>query len=78
LPRKAKKRFDPKIFLATVNHGRRVPTYPRDAVVFQQAGPAEAVFYVLRGRVKIVVTSHLGRSGRLRCLPPASSSARVA
>ena len=55
MARKTKKTFDPKTFLATVNHGRTASTYPRDAVVFQQASPADAVFYIRKGRIKIEV-----------------------
>jgi CRP-like cAMP-binding protein len=61
MARKAKKTFDPKIFLATVNHGRTASTYARDAIVFQQAGPADAVFYIRKGRIKIVVASQQGK-----------------
>jgi CRP/FNR family transcriptional regulator, cyclic AMP receptor protein len=61
MARKAKTTFDPKIFLATVNHGRTVSTYPREAVVFEQASPADAVFYIRKGRIKIVVASQQGK-----------------
>ena len=61
MARKTKKTFDPKIFLATVNHGRTASTYPREAVVYQQASPADAVFYIRKGRVKIVVASQQGK-----------------
>jgi len=59
--RKVKTAFDPKVFLATVNHGRTVSNYPRDAVVFQQTSPADAVFYIRKGRIKIAITSHQGK-----------------
>jgi CRP/FNR family cyclic AMP-dependent transcriptional regulator len=61
MARKAKTTFDPKIFLATVNHGRTVSTYARDAVVYRQASPADAVFYIRKGRIKIVVASQQGK-----------------
>ena len=61
MARKAKTAFDPKVFLATVNHGRTVSTYRRDAVVFRQASPADAVFYIRKGRIKIVVASRHGK-----------------
>ena len=61
MARKAKATFDPKKFLATVNHGRMLSTYARDAVIFPQAGPADAVFYVQKGRIKIVVESEQGK-----------------
>src|ERR1700750_2931617 len=61
MARKYKTAFDPKVFLATVNHGRTVSTYRRAAVVFQQASPADAVFYIRKGRIKIVVASQQGK-----------------
>jgi CRP-like cAMP-binding protein len=61
MARKTKKTFDPKTFLATVNHGRTVSSYARDAVIFQQASPADAVFYIRKGRIKIVVASQQGK-----------------
>src|SRR6266481_1275793 len=61
MARKAKTTFDPKLFLATVNHGRTVSTYARHAVVFRQASPADAVFYIRKGRVKIAVASQQGK-----------------
>ena len=70
MARKAKKTFDPKIFLATVNHGRTVSTFPRDAVVFQQASPADAVFYIRKGRIKLVVASQQGKEAVVAVLGP--------
>ena len=61
MARKAKTTFDPKAFLATVNHGRTITQYAKDAVVFPQAGPADAVFYIQKGRIKIVVQSEQGK-----------------
>ena len=61
MARKTKKTFDPKMFLGTVNHGRTVSSYRRDAIVFRQAGPADGVFYIRKGRVKIVVASQQGK-----------------
>jgi CRP-like cAMP-binding protein len=53
--------FDPKVFLATVNHGRTISRYAKNAVVFAQGGPADAVFYVQKGRIKLVVESEQGK-----------------
>jgi CRP/FNR family cyclic AMP-dependent transcriptional regulator len=64
------KTFDPKTFLATVNRGRTASTYPRDAVVFQQASPADAVFYIRKGRIKIVVASQQGKEAVVAVLGP--------
>jgi CRP/FNR family cyclic AMP-dependent transcriptional regulator len=70
MARKTKKTFDPKIFLATVNHGRTASTYRRDAIVFRQASPADAVFYIRKGRVKIVVASQQGKEAVVAVLGP--------
>jgi CRP-like cAMP-binding protein len=70
MPRKAVTTFDPKIFLATVNHGRAISTYANDDVIFQQASPADAVFYILSGKVKIVIASNQGREAVVAILGP--------
>src|SRR5476651_1015153 len=61
MARKVAPTFDPKVFLATVNHGRTVNTYRKDAVIFLQASPADAVFYVQKGKIKITVASERGK-----------------
>jgi CRP-like cAMP-binding protein len=53
--------FDPTVFLATVNGGRAKFTYRKDRVIFSQGGAADAVFYIHRGKVKIVVASEQGK-----------------
>ena len=70
MARKTKKTFDPKTFLATVNHGRTASTYARDAIVYQQANPADAVFYIRKGRIKIVVASQQGKEAVVAVLGP--------
>jgi CRP/FNR family transcriptional regulator, cyclic AMP receptor protein len=53
--------FDSKVFLATVNRGRNISNYRKDEVIFSQAELADTVFYIQRGKVKIVVTSEEGK-----------------
>jgi CRP/FNR family cyclic AMP-dependent transcriptional regulator len=59
LARKANQRrsFDPKRFLATVDGGRALTNYRKDDVIFSQGDSADAVFYIRKGKVKLVVTS---------------------
>jgi len=60
----AKKRrasFDPKSFLAKVGEGRSIDKYPKDQVVFAQGDPANAVFYMQKGKVKVTVVSEQGK-----------------
>ena len=53
--------FDPDVFLATVNHGRTMAEYRTGRVIFSQGDAANSVFYVVRGKIKIAVTSGQGR-----------------
>ena len=53
--------FDPERFLATVDGGRSISDCAPGEVVFSQGDPADAVFYVSSGNVKIHVTSEQGK-----------------
>jgi CRP/FNR family transcriptional regulator, cyclic AMP receptor protein len=62
LARKTKKSsFDAKLFLATVDGGRTLTNYHKNATIFAQSDPADAVFYVQKGKIKLAVTSQQGR-----------------
>jgi CRP-like cAMP-binding protein len=65
-----KSTFDPKAFLATVSRGRTVSDYRKDDVVFLQSSPAEAVFYIQKGKIKIVVASKQGKEAVIAILGP--------
>src|SRR5215211_4034558 len=53
--------FDPKSFLAKIGEGRSIGKYRKDQIVFSQGDPADAVFYVQRGKVKVTVVSEQGK-----------------
>ena len=53
--------FDPKAFLAKVGEGRSINTYHKGQIVFSQGDPADAVFYVQSGKVKVTVVSEQGK-----------------
>src|ERR1700724_1699815 len=53
--------FDPKSFLAMVGEGRSIGEYRRDQIVFSQGDPADAVFYIQSGQVKVTVVSEQGK-----------------
>jgi CRP/FNR family transcriptional regulator, cyclic AMP receptor protein len=61
MARKEKPTFDPGMFLATVNGGRTIAKYKKGEAVFSQGTPADAVFYIRKGRVKITVVSEQGK-----------------
>jgi CRP-like cAMP-binding protein len=49
--------FNPKSFLAKVGDGRSISRYRKDQIAFSQGDPADAVFYIQKGKVKITVVS---------------------
>jgi CRP/FNR family cyclic AMP-dependent transcriptional regulator len=56
-----KRPFDSKSFLAKVGEGRTICKYRKDDVVFSQGDPADAVFYIQKGKVKVTVVSEQGK-----------------
>jgi CRP/FNR family cyclic AMP-dependent transcriptional regulator len=65
---KSKPLFDPKIFLAKVGEGRTIAEYSKDEVVFSQGDPANAVFYIQKGKVKLTVVSNNGKEAVIAIL----------
>src|SRR5258705_4101251 len=53
--------FDPKEFLAKVGEGKTIVEFGKDQVVFAQGDAANTVFYIQKGRVKVVVISDQGK-----------------
>jgi CRP-like cAMP-binding protein len=53
--------FDPKTFLVNVGNGRSIRRYSKDDIVFSQGEPADAVFYIQKGKVKVSVVSEQGK-----------------
>jgi CRP/FNR family transcriptional regulator, cyclic AMP receptor protein len=60
--RATKKRpFDVSVFLNTVDGGRSVSSYEKNRTIFSQGDPADAVFYIQQGKVKVCVVSVHGK-----------------
>lgn len=57
----AKDDFDPKAFLARVGTGKTITEYKRNQNIFGQGEPADMVFYIQKGKVKITVLSEQGK-----------------
>jgi len=53
--------FDPKSFLAKVGEGRSIDRFAKNQIVFSQGDPAEAVFYIQKGKAKVTVISTQGK-----------------
>jgi CRP/FNR family cyclic AMP-dependent transcriptional regulator len=53
--------FDLREFLDTAGIRRRIVKHPRSSVIYAQGTPADAVYYVQQGSVKISVLSRTGK-----------------
>jgi CRP/FNR family transcriptional regulator, cyclic AMP receptor protein len=62
--------FDPKSFLAKVGEGRSIGKYGKDQIVFSQGEPADAVFYIQKGKTKLTVVSEQGKEAVVAILGP--------
>jgi CRP/FNR family transcriptional regulator, cyclic AMP receptor protein len=49
------------VFLSTVDGGRTVSSYRKNQKVFAQGDPADSVFYIQEGKVKVCVISEQGK-----------------
>jgi CRP/FNR family transcriptional regulator, cyclic AMP receptor protein len=67
---KRKSPFDPEVFLDTEDGGRTIFKYKKDHTLFVQGGPADSVFYIRNGKVKITVVSEQGKEAVVAILGP--------
>jgi CRP/FNR family cyclic AMP-dependent transcriptional regulator len=61
MKRTAKAAFDPKVFLAKVGKGRTLGDYKKNQRIFLQGDPADAIFYIQAGKIKLTVLSKQGK-----------------
>ena len=71
-------RFDPQSFLAKVGEGRTIGSYAAGQNVFNQGDPADAVFHLQEGEVKLTVVSEQGKEAVVALFTEPVSSARDA
>jgi CRP/FNR family transcriptional regulator, cyclic AMP receptor protein len=60
--------FDPDTFLATIGEGRTIVPFQKKQTIFAQGSPADAVFYIQQGKVKLTVVSNNGKEATLGIL----------
>jgi CRP/FNR family transcriptional regulator, cyclic AMP receptor protein len=60
---KAKKKstFNLQTYLSTIDGGRTISTYQPKQKIYSQGDPANAVFYIQEGTVKVCVTNEFGK-----------------
>jgi CRP-like cAMP-binding protein len=63
-------KFNPSTFLAAAGPGRTIDEYAKQQVVFSQGDPADAVFFIRKGKVKVAVVSEQGKEAVIALLGP--------
>jgi CRP-like cAMP-binding protein len=62
--------FDPAVFLANAGLGRRIVQFKPRTALFHQSSPADCVFYLQSGRVKLTVVSQRGKEATITLITP--------
>jgi CRP-like cAMP-binding protein len=65
---KLKRLFDPKLFLAKVGKGRTKADHQKHQSIFSQGDPADGIFYIQKGKVKLTVVSSEGKEAVIALL----------
>ncbi|HTB17867.1 MAG TPA: Crp/Fnr family transcriptional regulator [Bryobacteraceae bacterium] len=59
--KKKNQEFDPKAFLAGAGKGRALADHGKNHKIFLQGDPADAIFYIQKGKIKLTVVSQQGK-----------------
>ncbi|MBR0816069.1 MULTISPECIES: Crp/Fnr family transcriptional regulator [Bradyrhizobium] len=70
MPKAPKSAFDPKLFLAKVGEGKTILKFDKNQVVFSQGDAADNVFYIQKGRIKVLVVSEQGKEAVVGIMEP--------
>jgi CRP-like cAMP-binding protein len=70
MPNPATGSFDPKDFLAKVGEGKAILKFDSNQTVFAQGDVADTVFFIQKGRIKVVVVSEQGKEAVVAILEP--------
>jgi CRP/FNR family cyclic AMP-dependent transcriptional regulator len=62
------RKFNPKIFLASIGEGRKILAFEKGETIFAQGGVTDAVFYVQKGKIKLTVVSQVGKEATVGVL----------
>ena len=70
MPKAPKSTFDPKGFLARVGDGKAILKFDKNQVVFSQGDAADSVFYIQKGKIKVLVVSEQGKEAVVGIMEP--------
>src|SRR5271167_1005793 len=62
--------FDAKAFLARAGLGKRILNLKKNDAAFSQGDPADAIYYVQKGRLRVTVTSANGKEATITLVGP--------
>jgi len=65
-------KFDPQVFLDTIGEGRKALLVPKKQTIFAQGDPADAIFYLRTGKVRLTVVSKDGKEATIGILSDGS------
>lgn len=65
---KKSREFDPEALLTTIGEGGKAMLFLKKRTIFAQGGPADAVFYLRTGKVKLAVVSKTGKEATIGIL----------
>jgi CRP/FNR family cyclic AMP-dependent transcriptional regulator len=65
---KKRSKFDPKVFLSTIDGGRRIAAFSKKQTIFAQGDLADSVFYIQKGKLKLTVLSSNGKEATIGIL----------
>src|SRR5579859_3698298 len=65
-------KFDPQVFLDTIGEGRKASLFQKKQTIFAQGDPADAVFYLQAGKVRLTVVSKTGKEATIGILSDGS------
>jgi CRP-like cAMP-binding protein len=68
IPLKKKRNFDPATFLASAGVGRRIVHLETKERAFVQGDPADSIFYIQSGRIRLSVISKTGKEATIALL----------
>jgi CRP/FNR family cyclic AMP-dependent transcriptional regulator len=67
---KTNRAFDAKEFLAKVGDGKTILEFRKGQMIFAQGDAADTIYYIQKGRVKVVVISEQGKEAVVGILEP--------
>ena len=63
-----RRKFNLQTFLSTISGGRTIAAFPNKRTIFAQGDAADSVFYIQKGKVKLIVVAQNGKEATIGIL----------